>query len=104
MYTEAALVILLLISILEGILLARAAKRLLQFDEILQEITPELESYAEDLQQFVKGEILLDHPEVAAFHRRNLRALHTVESIRDSVVNARPAKKKPVALPRPDVE
>lgn len=90
-----------------GRLLYRATQRLLQFDDIFQSIHPVLSEYSDDLKRMSSGDldgILVDHPEILAFHRRNLAARVAVESIVDSVTKTRPERKKKPRLPRPDME
>ncbi len=93
-----------LINVGMGLLLFRATRRLLQFDDIWRSILPELQSYTIDLKKMASGDVLQDHPEVVKFHRRNLRALKALESIVDSIVNEQPAVPPQPALPRPEAE
>jgi len=87
-------------------LLLRALKRLLQFDSIFEAVYPTLVDYAIDLKRLVSREgVLLDHPEVQNFHRRNLKALLDVEHIASSIIETRPKAPRPKSkLPKPDVE
>ena len=98
------LVLLIITNSITGVLLFRGGRRLLQFDDIFQEILPELQNYSADLRKLSSGDLLLDHPEVVTFHKRNLRALKSLESIIDSVASVTPKQVKPLALPRPEVE
>jgi len=94
-------------NVMAALLIVRAVRRLLQYDDIFQGILPELTKYSEDLSRMSSADldgIMVDHPEVLAFHKRNQRALKTVKSIVDSVTKIVPERKKPSALPRPDVE
>lgn len=107
MFVALVIIFLLLLVAALSILLVRATKRLLQFDDIWQGILPELESYSADLARMASADldgILVDHPEVLTFHKRNLRAKKVIESILDSVTQMTPERKKPPALPRPDME
>lgn len=88
-------------------LFMRGAQRLMQYDDILQEILPILEDYGADLTEMSSGNLtgaLVDHPEILAFHKRNIAARHAVESIVDSVTRMTPERKKTPVLPRPDME
>jgi len=86
-------------------LLIRASRRLLEFDDIWSGILPVLVDYAVDLRQMSSGDLLLDNPEVVKFHKRNLNALATIESIAQQVAEIKPLPpKRDTNLPRPDVE
>jgi len=86
-----------------GVLLFRAAKRLLEFDSIWQQIMPVLFGYAEDLRRMLSLDLLTDNPEVVSFHNRNVRALEEIDQITRAVRSAAPPRDdRP--LPRPDVE
>lgn len=88
-------------------LLFRASRRLLQYDDIFQNILPVLEEYDQDLVEMTSADldgILADHPEVRAFHVRNMAARRAIESIVDSVTKLAPERKEALALPRPDME
>lgn len=86
-----------------AMLLVRAARRLLEFDEIWQRIMPVLFEYAEDLRKLLSLDLLTDNPEVVEFHRRNMRALRELDEVTKSVrAVAPPRGDQP--LPRPDVE
>lgn len=99
-----AIILILIAAVVgEAVLLVRAAKRLLQYDDIWQQITPILEDYSADLRKTLKSDLLIDNPEVVSFHKRNQQALKAIESIVDSVVNVIPVRKRPPVLPRPDV-
>lgn len=85
----------------------RAFRRLLQFDDIFQGIMPVLDSYSKDLEEMSSADldgILTDHPEILAFHRRNLAAKRDIESVVDSVTKMGPERREAPALPRPDME
>ncbi len=101
------LVIIFLIAVTQSILLYMATKKLLQFDDVFAGIYPELLKYSQDLKRMASGDlngIMVDHPEIAAFHKRNMTALKTVESIVDSVTKMMPRRPKLPELPRPDME
>lgn len=83
--------------------LARAVKRLLQFDMIWEQIMPVLFTYSEDLRKMLSADLLVDNPEVLAFHKRNMRALLELDEITRIVQTTTPAKEKS-KLPRPDSE
>lgn len=87
-----------------GFLLVRAARRLLQFDSIWTQIMPVLFEYGEDLRKMVSADLLVDNPEVLAFHRRNLRTLGELDAITRSVSSVAAKRDKKAALPRPDME
>lgn len=90
-----------------GRLLVRASRRLIQFDDVFQGIMPVLEQYSDDLARMSSADldgILVDHPEILAFHRRNLVAKTAIESIVDSVSRMTPKRPKAPELPRPDME
>lgn len=101
-----ALLALLIISC-ETALLVWATRRLIQYDDIFQSILPVLEEYGKDLEKMSSADldgILVDHPEVLRFHRRNRIAKQQIESLVDSVTKLAPERKPPPELPRPDVE
>ena len=94
----------LLLNVVAGVLLARAAMRLFQYDDICRNILPILEDYSEDLTKLAKGDLLIDNPEVLAFHRRNLQAVKDLDATVGSVLSVVPPRpKKPVGS-RPVVE
>lgn len=98
------LFVLLLTQTVTAVLLFRATKRLLDFDFIWNSIVEELITYEEDLEKMSSGDILIDNPDVMAFHKRNRKALRAVSAAVKSVVETRaPRPAKPV-LPRPEVE
>lgn len=99
--TYVVLFLSIVLNVVAIVLLVRAARRLLQFDDIWQAIIPELEDYSIDLKGMSSGDILIDHPEIEMFHKRNVRALQSLESILDSVKSVRPKREKPPVLPRP---
>lgn len=86
-----------------GVLLVRAARRLLEFDSIWQQIMPVLFEYAEDLRKMLSLDLLTDNPEVVAFHKRNMRTLTELDNITKAVRSMTPQKSQ-VRLPRPDME
>lgn len=83
--------------------LGRAIRRLLQFDMIWEQIMPVLFTYSEDLRKMLSADLLVDNPEVLAFHRRNVRALLELDEITRVVQTTTPTKEKS-RLPRPDME
>lgn len=92
---------------IQGYLLYRASVRLLQFDDVFQGIAPILSGYADDLVGMSSANIdgiLVDHPEVAAFHRRNIAAQREIASLIESVIALTPRRPSKPALPRPDTE
>jgi hypothetical protein len=98
-----------LVSLAEGLLLFRAARRLLQFDDLFQDTAEVLDGYSSDLAEMSSADldgILVDHPEVIAFHKRNMRARRDVQSILDSVtaVSPRRPRRRDPKLPLPDME
>ena len=82
-------------------LLARAARRLLEFDEVWKRAMPVLFEYAEDLRKMLSADLLTDNPEVVAFHKRNLRALTELDAITREVGGMTRRVEKG---PPPDVE
>lgn len=87
-------------------LLVRAAKRLLQFDELFQRTWVVLSDYAIDLTDLTKGDLLLDNPEVIKFHKRNMNALAEISSIMGEITDTTSVKLKrreEKKLPAPDV-
>jgi predicted TIM-barrel enzyme len=101
------LVIVSVIAVLEGALLFRASKRLLQFDDVFQMILPVLEDYAADLKKMSSGNldgVLVDNPEVLAFHKTNQAHKVAIESIVDSVTKMNPPRAKTPRLPKPEWE
>lgn len=104
-----ALLVLALLVFVESILLVRASRRLLQFDDLFQDLVAVLEEYSADLTKMVSADldgVMVDHPEVIAFHQRNMRARRAVQSSLESIVasvsTSRRTRKKQ-SLPRPDV-
>jgi hypothetical protein len=99
--------ILLVIATLAGAtgwyLFYRSVKIALGFDEFFQAVFGVLSSYSVDLAKMSKGDLLLDHPEVRAFHRRNLLALQEINAVLEDIKQGRPEAPKE-NLPRPDVE
>ena len=90
-----------------GFLLYRASRALLQFDSLFQGIVETLEGYSDDLTKMSSADIagvLADHPEVAAFHMRNMRARADVRAHLEEVRKSRPSRRKAPTLPRPDAE
>jgi hypothetical protein len=81
----------------------RLARRLLQFDEIWQQVLPVLFDYADDLRKMVSADLLLDNPEVVALHKRNMRALREMDDAVKTVQGLTPPKQR-IELPRPDME
>jgi hypothetical protein len=92
----------LLLSVALGFACYRLAVRLLQFDEVFSSISPVLQMYGEELLKMSKGDLLIDHPEVRAFHQLNVGMLKSLEFLTNSVTSVKPKPKKP-ALPRPVV-
>ncbi len=80
-------------------LLRRSATLNLQFDEIFEQIAPVMEDYAAEMRRTLTGGLLEDHPEVAAFHRLNLRHLQNLEAVVENVKSTRPKKKLPKVDP-----
>lgn len=80
----------------------RSAKIALGFDEFFQEVFGILSSYSEDLAKMTNGDLLLDHPEVRAFHKRNLLALQQINAVLDEIKKGRQEAPKEIG-PRPDV-
>ena len=102
----AILVIILLVLTNVGtlILLIRAARRLLQFDDMLQRTWGVLAEYSVDLTDMAKGDLLLDSPEVIKFHKRNMNALYQISTIADEIGQVTPPRaKRDTKLPAPDV-
>lgn len=87
-------------------LLRKATLRLLQFDMIWDMVTGDLLEYERDLRRMSSGDLLVDHPEVLAFHRRNQAALRAVSEGLRQIVDARGVQPPgpPEVLPRPEVE
>lgn len=100
--TAALLAALLLLSGALVFLLIRATRRLLEFDELWQQILPVLLGYADDLRKMLSLDLLTDNPEVVAFHKRNLRMLSEIDEIAKSVRSVAP-QRIVGNLPRPDV-
>lgn len=100
---------LFIIAGVEALLLLRASRRLLQFDDLFQQTVGVLDVYSSDLVRMSSADldgILVDHPEVEAFHRRNMSARREIQGILEALVAVSPRRpKRPVPeLPRPDVE
>lgn len=75
-----------------GFLLRRSVRVNLQFDEIFERVGPVLEAYNEELAKTLQGGLLEDHPEVAAFHKLNMRNLAMIEAITRDVTATRPKR------------
>lgn len=103
-----ALIAAVLVILGQGYLLYKAARRLLQFDELFQRIGVTLEGYSEDLAKMTSADIdsvLTDHPEVRMFHLRNMAARKDVQNALEEVTRQTPPRRrKAPALPRPDLE
>lgn len=103
------ILVLFIISGVEAWLLLKASRRLLQFDDLFQQIVGVLDAYSSDLVKMSSADldgILVDHPEVEAFHRRNMSARREIQRALETLVAVSPRRpKRPVLeLPRPDVE
>lgn len=89
-------------------LLVRASRRLLQFDDLLQETLHVLDRYSDDLLKMTSGNIdgtLVDNPEVMGFHARNVRTRLEIQGAVDAISTVSPRRRNvDVNLPRPDVE
>lgn len=88
-------------------ILVRATRRLIEYDDLWQAILPVLQDYGDDLAKMSSANldgILVDHPEVLNFHRRNRLAKQQIESLVGSIVKLVPEREKAPALPRPDME
>ena len=97
-------VFLFLYSVGSTLLLVRAARRVLQFDELFETITDPMQLYADTLRRITQAEGLLhDHPEVMAFHKANMTLLLQMDDALESIKRGRPEKKRPKNLPRPEV-
>ena len=74
-------ILFLLLSVTLGLLLVRATRRLLQFDELLQIIIDPMRDYQAELEKIATAEgLLTDHPEVIAFHRANMTMLAKIDA------------------------
>ena len=101
--------LLLIVALAEGLLLYRASRRLLQFDDLFQGTIAVLDSYSSDLVEMSSADldgILVDHPEVITFHKRNMRARRELQSALDSITSVFPRKppRRDPKLPAPDME
>jgi cell fate (sporulation/competence/biofilm development) regulator YlbF (YheA/YmcA/DUF963 family) len=86
------------------LLLVRASRRMLDFDELFQQILTPMQEYSAELKKISTAEGLLhDHPEVLAFHRANMRMLQKMDAAIKIIQEAKPQKKKE-KLPRPEAE
>ncbi len=95
------LVLLTLIASGGWYLFYRTAAALFKFDAAWTGLMKELQTYSIDLKRMASGDLLTDHPEVLAFHKRNMGVLEAIERV------VADAKIEPVGqrqLPRPDVE
>lgn len=91
--------------IFEGALLWKASGRLLRQDSALESAADTLTEYGEDLRKMASGGVLASHPEVVAFHRRNVEALKGLLTAIGRIEDARTMRvpSKRVGLP-PKVE
>lgn len=101
--------VLFVIALIESWLLFRASRRLLQFDDLFQQTVGVLDSYSSDLGRMSSADldgILVDHPEVTAFHKRNMSARRDIQGALEmlTAVSPRRAKRPSKELPRPDME
>lgn len=88
----------------ETLLLIRASRRMLDFDELFQQILQPMQEYSAELKKISTAEgILHDHPEVLAFHRANMAMLQKMDASIKIIQEAKPQKKKE-KLPRPEAE
>lgn len=81
----------------------RSVNVMFNFDQLFGEVTDVLQRYAVDLAKMSKGDLLIDHPEVRAFHKRNLVALEEINAVLEEVKKGRHEGPKELS-PRPDVE
>lgn len=98
-------ILLLVVTLLGGAgwyLFYRSARVMFNFDQVLGEVGRILGSYAVDLAKLSSGDLLLDHPEVRAFHKRNILALEEINAVIDDIKQGRPEGPRET-LPRPDV-
>lgn len=79
----------LIVIVMLSFVVVRFSKRLLQYDDLVDAISEPMMSYAADLKRMSSGDLLIDNPEVLAFHRRNLEMLSEIESVTWSVTNGR---------------
>lgn len=104
MFAWILVVILLLVSGVLGYLLVRAARRLLEFDDLMQVIVEPMQEYQEELAKIAQAEgLLTDHPEVISFHRANVIMLAKIRSAIASIQEVRPQRDEVKGLP-PQVE
>lgn len=80
----------------------RSVRVMFSFDQILGEVARVLSSYSQDLEKLSSGDLLLDHPEVRAFHRRNILVIEEINTVVEEIKKGRPETPKEM-LPRPDV-
>jgi len=100
-----ALVVILALLLTTSIFfLVKALRRMLDFDELFQQILEPMQEYSVELKKISTAEGLLhDHPEVLAFHRANMRMLQKMDAAIKIIQEAKPQKKKE-KLPRPEAE
>lgn len=87
-------------------LLTRAARRLLEFDKLWDDVTDVLLGYELDLRKMSSGDLsetVMDHPEILTFHRRNLKALSDIGRLTEDLKGRKPREEKLVGR-RPVVE
>lgn len=95
-------VVLLIVGGIGWYLFYRSVKVMFEFDQILGEVGSVLSSYSQDLEKLSSGDLLLDHPEVRAFHKRNLLAVQEINTVVEEIKRGRPETPREM-LPRPDV-
>ena len=99
---------LVILNVATGLLLRRSLRLNLQFDEIFGRVGVVLGSYGEELKRTLSGGLLEDHPEVAAFHKLNMRNMEQIEAIAVEISVGRPKPQRRPKLPsnfeRPLVE
>ena len=78
----------------QGYVNVKMAKRLLQFDSIFESIVQVLVDYGVDLRKVLSGGFLQDHPDIVAFHKRNLKALTEIETIVKDLEQVKPRQKE----------
>lgn len=99
-----AVILLTLTNVATAFVLIRMSKRLIQFDIIFERIGPVLAEYSMDLTKMTNSGLLIDHPEVRTFHRRNIEALQSLKDITLEVTDGKPIPPKESIGKRPEVE
>ena len=83
------LILSVVVNIVLGVLLRRAARRLIQFDTLLGDSVDVLDRHRLALVETTSKGLLTDHPEVLQFHKANTNAIRELEWICEEIKGGR---------------